>query len=310
VFATLYFGSPIPQSLVAKSAASAQAGRWALLRPGTMREALDYFAGWLPFPPGDGLALAACGLGLVLIGFGIARLRSLGLTPAMKLLIAFPVAFAITYYLGRAPHAFPWYGLPVTWAVLVLCAIGLGALFERARSFRRALALGTAAAFAVLAIAWVREIAHTYRYEKEFQANEIATRKAVGLWLDRNAAPDATVAMEAIGYQGTYAHRRVIDLAGLISPRVTALMREGPTPARAFARIVHELAPDYIVLRSFEVDRNRNRNGGPFFETARAESVFHRAYGDRLRVTAPFAALWGGGARLTVYARRANMERQ
>jgi hypothetical protein len=75
-------------------------------------------------------------------------------------------------------------------------------------------------------------------------------------------------------------------------------------------RIVQELAPDYIVLRSFEVDRNRNRNGGPFFETApRRNPSFIARTATVLRVTAPFETLWGGGHDDRLFP-RANMERQ
>ena len=221
-----------------------------------MKEALDYFAGWLPFPTGRGLALVACALGLVLLGFGIARLRALGLTTAMRVLIGFPVAFAIAYYLGRAPHAFPWYGVPVTWALLVLCAIGLGTLFERSGRFP-ARALAPVAVAAVLAIAGTRDCCIVTRRN----SGERDCTQSGRVVADRNAA-GTRLSRWAIGYQGR-THPGVDPPGCLLR---VALMREGPTPARAFERIVQARA-GLLVLRSFEVDRNRAATG-PFFETA------------------------------------------
>ena len=51
------------------------------------------------------------------------------------------------------------------------------------------------------------------------QRFEEAVRRPVGEWLRDHAPAEATVAMKAIGYQGYYANRHVVDLAGPWSVR-------------------------------------------------------------------------------------------
>ena len=137
---------------------------------------------------------------------------------------------------------------------------------------------------------------------KASQQNE-RMRQQVGDWLRTQTPADATVAMEAIGYQGFYAERRVIDLAGLVSPAVVAIHQASATHGEAFARILSELQPDYIVLRSFEVDRNRDFHGGPLFDTEAQRQTFLGEYVEAQRFSAPRPDVWGELARVTIYAR-------
>jgi hypothetical protein len=111
--------------------------------------------------------------------------------------------------------------------------------------------------------------------------------------------------MEAIGYQGFYSDRRVIDLAGLVSPAVVAIHRASASHAGAFSRILTQLQPDYIVLRSFEVDRNRDFHGGPLFETAGQRAAFDSRYREAHRFSAAVPEAWGDLSYVTVYQRTA-----
>ncbi len=309
VYATVTFGSPVPASVTAKSVLVGAPDALRLMRPTTLRTYAPWIAGWLPFPWAGAATLVpfAFGLGVVIVGW--IRLVRSGVRPAAWVLAAFPPAFAAVLYAGQAPRGFPWYGLPATWALLALFAIGAEAAARwiarrtPGGSWRIAQAGGFAAAI-VLIGAWGAEVVRTVRYEKTFQENETATRRAIGHWIDAHARPDASVAMEAIGYQGTYARRRVIDLAGLVTPEVTRFRRTSASNAEVYRRTFDAFRPDYIVLRSFEVDHNRHRDGGPLFESAAAESSFHERYAEALRMRAPHPEIWGGGAALTVYQLR------
>jgi hypothetical protein len=143
-------------------------------------------------------------------------------------------------------------------------------------------------ALAVLAYAqWMaRPSLHGLRIA---QANEDGLRKGLGLWLRDNTPPDASVAMEAIGYQGYYSQRRVIDLVGLISPNTVSYMRRTADNAQVFAWICENDKPDYIVLRSFEIDTNRYFKGGPVFSTPEQAARFDATYREVARFTAPYA---------------------
>src|SRR4029450_3610282 len=98
--------------------------------------------------------------------------------------------------------------------------------------------------------------------------------------------------MEAIGYQGYFSERRVLDLAGLVSPEVVALYRRNAAGAAAFHAVLQEMKPDYLVLRSFEVDENRHFHGGPLFSTNVQRDYFHEHYEEVDRFQAP-DPLWG-----------------
>ena len=106
VFATLYFGSPVPQSLVAKSVTAGAGNPLVLLKPSTVRDAWTAFADWMPFPPDGGFSPFEFALGFVLVALGVRSLLSRSPRPAMVVLISFPALFALAYYLGRAPHGF------------------------------------------------------------------------------------------------------------------------------------------------------------------------------------------------------------
>jgi hypothetical protein len=150
--------------------------------------------------------------------------------------------------------------------------------------------------------------AHSLRSSADWhwrnQRNEWQVRKAAGIWLRDNTNQDATVLMEAIGYQGTFSGRRVIDLAGLITPRVVELQRESRSNAEAFAKIVGEFAPDYIVLRTTEVEQNQHFHGGVLFQTPEAAEVFHAVYHPVATYQAPYPDIWFTASSVTIYSRR------
>jgi hypothetical protein len=73
----------------------------------------------------------------------------------------------------------------------------------------------------------------------------------MGLWLKANAAPDATVLLEPIGYIGYYSELWVFDEVGLVTPRVTDLKRHGISGDQYFAY----LGPDYAILHCDETVR-------------------------------------------------------
>jgi hypothetical protein len=136
-----------------------------------------------------------------------------------------------------------------------------------------------------------------------YQRAEDALRKPLGEWLAAHTPKHATVAMEAIGYQGYYSRRRTIDLAGLVSPAVLRAHREHDSNAEAFAAVLAELRPDYLVLRSYEVDENRSFHGGPLFAHAQARADFDARYRELRRFELAQPHRWGELGRLTLYER-------
>lgn len=299
LFAFAYFGSPLPHSVIAKRAIG---------RPVDIASArhVEAFAAWaLPFlgassPFGwpAGLLFAAAG--------ALARARrSLTWT-----LAAFPWLFCAILYAGAAPLYFDWYLAPAAYAALLAGALGLWVCGRWVKLAGRRMGLPDgpmrlAAGAIVLAffVSWGQADRAVAGLQRAYQINEDGTRRAIGNWLASETPAGATVAMEAVGYQGYFSKRRIIDLAGLTSPDVVRIRRASWSNAEAFHRILRDLKPGYLVLRSLEVEKNRHFHGGPLFETAQHASYFESHYRKVAAFTAPIPQIWADTASVSIYER-------
>lgn len=300
---TAYFGSPVPHSVVAKRT----------IGPGSA-ETLSWYQvqGWLNWiigasgvnPFGGRIERVAIWPWLGLIGIGAMLVLRRSSTRVLWPLVAFPPALALAFLVTQAPH-FLWYLIPYTACLCVLGGIGLAHLCEARWPAGR---VHVRVAIFAVALLQIAAFAHAMRSTTDWhwrnQRNEREVRQAIGEWLNVHTRPDATVLMEAIGYQGTISGRRVIDLAGLISPRVVELQRQSRSNGDAFVRILKEFAPDYVVLRSIEVRENQHFHGGKLFESQRDADAFHAAYQAAVTYTAPHPEIWMTGSSVTVYSRR------
>lgn len=300
VFAWRYFGSVVPHTVVAKQAIGFGPGSVKYL-PWLLNSLGVSFLGDLtPVEYAVWTLFVAAGLGAILADPARRRFWPLAVYPA---------AFGIALWLGRAP-AFEWYVVPVTWCGLVVGALGslewrrMLEAYGAQRGWRRWVPqVIFAGAWIVVALGVAGRDVGAFAYHRANQENEDATRRRIGEWLRDHSKPGATVAMEAIGYEGTFSRRRVIDLAGVVSPEVVRIQRESRTNAQAFERVLDRFRPEFLVLRSYEVDRNRHQHGGPLFETQAARDSFTAHYREVLRVTAPHAEQWGDNAQLAVFER-------
>ena len=304
LFAVTYFGSVLPHSVTAK-----QIIRFYPPKPTTPLAAITAFLGWFSSPSGFGMSRAMFVLCAGLLCFGAWKtIRDASTRAVGTLLLAFSPLFAVFLWFGDAPH-FDWYPVPALWANLVLCVIGVEAtaaiLVNRLRpvawsaAVRPVLFVGLVGSY----VAWQGFGPVEWHYK--FQANEIGADQALGLWLRRNAPVGSVVAMEAIGYQGFYSQRKVVDLAGLVSPTVVELRRESRSNAEVFQKVVTQLRPDYIVLRSSEIEKNRHFHGGPLFENDQQKRLFFGCYREVKRFRAPYPEVWGDFAERSIFERAA-----
>jgi len=303
--ATWYYGSPIPHSIIAKRAIGSPGIEtlfWSLAR---LRAEGSW---WLRVSD----AWPTTFLGL-LAWLGAARcLAGLRANEAAVVLVGFPLAYIGVFLFGKAPR-FPWYVAPPMLCTTALAALGVAFLRERVAAyvpaFSRRVVLPAMSTVLVAAIAL--PVAGRVRREFERGLNsqrfEEAVRRPVGEWLRDHTPAEATVAMEAIGYQGYYANRHVVDLAGLVSPEAVRLRRSSRTNGEAFVRILRDLRPDYVVLRSGEVEENVHFHGGMLFPTPGDRDFFLRQYRERARFDA--SARHGLNARITIYGRQSERRR-
>lgn len=119
------------------------------------------------------------------------------------------------------------------------------------RRARLAIVAGTALALIVIAqniVVWQRVVRPQV---ESFSAGMHDSLIPWGRWFDLHAPPDAVVAAPDIGALGYYGQRRVVDLAGLVTPEMIPILRELP-PEEAVARFAFARfsRPDFLVDRA------------------------------------------------------------
>jgi hypothetical protein len=246
LFTRFYFGTFWPQTLSAKAAGSSTL---AFHADNTWRQARLIAAT-------DGALL------LVLIAallFGGARVWARRV-PAQRLL---PWAWVIglpALYLARGVPVISRYVLPLL-PVLAWLAWRLAERWWLGREpsparIRRASWLGAALAIVVvvqnLVVYRTVVLPHIHSFTPGLQTSLIRW----GRWFEANTTSDAVIATPDIGAIGFYARRRVVDLAGLVTPAmVPLLVREAQEEVVAAFRFAAFSRPDYLIDRDEVPDR-------------------------------------------------------
>ena len=231
IFATLYFGAPLPVTLATKHAQAQLLGSsaFATAWPQLLR---DYFS--------EGRYIAAgllAGLGLI---WSLIRKR------AAWLLLGWMAAYAAAYSLLGVSNYF-WYYAPLMAGAVVLMGLGWDAIL-RAVSHLIPSRAHTLLGFSGMLIIAIPFLARLPQVPTRFADRRLALYTAVGTWLRQNTPPTAAVAMLEVGIIGYHAQRPIIDFAGLIQPETVAHMRPGTTYQELATWVVDHYQPDYIVL--------------------------------------------------------------
>ena len=250
-----YYGTPVPHTVIAKSAympAVDYAGL--LLLPGQsfagksmlvdlFLPAYWNFGGWPPFL--KHLAHALSGIAAFAWLF-----PAISVTARRASLALFGGMFYICSIL-----LFPWYVPPWTALAIIALAFLLDDTHRAARALgRQGVALAcraTAVTLVVLQFALFAAVAWQMRVEQTLVENGV--RRSVGEWLRQNAGRHDTVFLEPLGYIGYFSRLKTHDIPGLSSPEVVAVVRTG---ARRYADIIARLKPDWVVLRPAEAARS------------------------------------------------------
>jgi hypothetical protein len=207
LLAALYFGSPLPNTLGAKTdMAEATANSWSGLR--------FWLRAFVPISRHFG---GEWRMVLITGAAGLWPLASRTGRPGM-LLALFGLGIAILYPLLGVPF-FSWYILPCLIAALYGVASFAGALGDALAPkmppvlSSRVIAVITFAALAVTTVqtSWwfFREAAPTPRVQIYQRGAE---------WIKEHSKPDASIAYVEIGVIGYYSERPILDLMGLVTP--------------------------------------------------------------------------------------------
>ncbi len=246
VFASLRFGSPIPDTVSAKWVAYHTVG----LQP-VLTRVQTLFSWLMPvslltLSPQVVLWVAGITLLFALIGI-LAYRRELWLLvlPAFCVeeivrLIAMGATFEGRYF------------VPLFWALLILCGLGVGTVWDYLfQNWKRKNIAGfSAIAVYVCVSLWFSVQMAQLERNTQLYVYE-ASLKQIGIWLKENTPVSSTVLLEPLGYAGYYADRYMIDEVGLISPQVVDWKSAGYSTDQ----VISFLDPDYVVLHCDDVLR-------------------------------------------------------
>lgn len=261
-WAWIYYGSPVPHTVIAKSSisgAKSLAGLLDTLLQAPWNTATGHSTAGDAFLPAYSVAggwpgwlLATARVAGIAAGFVWLNPRLDTMTRASS--VAF-LGFQI--YLSYFPYfPFPWYLPPA--ALLAYLAFG-GALTHVIESDgtrpRRSLWIqGFAWSGAVLGLGiqlWiVGNEARRMRLMQELI--DEGNRLRIGRWLSGNAAPGDSVFLEPLGYIGFTSGLKMLDWPGLAS---TEVVNARATVGPAWSAIIRYLKPDWLVLRPREVEQ-------------------------------------------------------
>jgi hypothetical protein len=315
LFATWYYGSAVPHSLIAKRAWMAAAGA-----PFYLDRVVEFMRSLILLREGvfDALFTPPYAATFRLLEPALLVSRALG---AMACFVwIFPrVGFAgraaslaclgqLFYLSAFTPLVYPWYVPGATWLALTALAFGFDALR------RHLAALGVSAKWirdgSLLAVAGMLAYvllqtaitAHQFRFAQ--QAIEEGQRRQIGEWLKAHAAsPHETVFLECAGYIGFFSGLKLYDYPGMTSPEMVSTRMT--LRSEEFLPLVKALRPDWLVLRPEPGELNGMWNADSVF--LKRHYVVMKAFdvGDAINRESfkPFERLFRHDARFVVAKR-------
>lgn len=241
LFSTAYFGSPLPQSVVAKSAVYPTAlniSWFDSLDSMTYHVFIGRFYHRL-------LSLPFVILGL----WKVIQLRS----NAVLLLSSYAIAYFFAFVLSRT-FIHEWYLAPLYLIFITLSGIGAGLILFRSLSFLSRSILIKRFLFAgiVVLLTISNSLIALNRIDDDYPADRVLYE--IGMLLKERATPGAGVLLEPIGYVGYYSQLRIYDALGLVSPEAVTYFKEHGSSDYMVAWAL-DRAPEFAVLRPPELFR-------------------------------------------------------
>jgi hypothetical protein len=254
-----YYGSPVPQSVVAKSSLYGTPGPW------QGRHWWEWLVpGFLGRVPGATEGVHMFLMAVVLAPAAMAGARALW--PARNGALARIILACLAVWIGYSAV-----GVAYFWWYLVVPLAGIGALAAvglphvvRGRGIYAGLAL------MVVSIWTIAPSLYLGRAQNEYTGFAEA-----GGFLRQNSRPGQKVMLEPIGMIGWRAPLVVVDEIGLVSPGVARRRLGGPG---WYADVAARERPDWLVVRSgFAQDTSAFAGiGAPFRSSAERDSLFAR----------------------------------
>lgn len=250
-FATFYYGSPVPNTIVAKSLSfryGLSSTPWEFMWLFTVRSWRDYVPFKEFFPsinaPLPDLVLKIIGLTVLLffvVGLLVSAKRRNALFIGGIAIISFEV-YRSTMVMNSY---FMWYLPPFLALAFLVAAYGIS---ELAVKMPRLAIAGSLA----LALAYTIHLPFSMPLDKEVQEKiEIGVRAKTGSMLNAMTTDKDTVVLEPLGFIGWMAFNKTIyDFPGLGSKVVVRAIKNMAAPS--LAGLIDALQPTYVVVRPHE----------------------------------------------------------
>jgi hypothetical protein len=254
-----YYGSPVPQTILAKAGLTPEGFSFARVALSPLRclvenTALDGLSAPAYFYAGDWPRdiMDVCRV----LARGAAFLWLVPSLPRPARAASFAVLIGGVYLHQIMPY--PWYFAP--WTLLSACAWAgvLETTGRHARPWVRSAGRIGLTIVATLTLSLLVASACTARQQQKIVEEQ--GRHRLGLWLKEKAGPADTVFLESLGYMGYFSQLKMLDFPGLCAPEVSRLVHSGK---RSYAEIIGTLQPDWVIIRPSEYyDQHLNENGG------------------------------------------------
>lgn len=268
IFTTAYYGSPLPNTIMAKGLGytkwwekvevvdffAIKRHTWLILSEQLHVHLGPMFAGHgaslhLFFTNGPESPIANLMFFFAVVGtLVIAFKRQWVLWPLVAVVVVYSV-----YYIYLVPVIFGWYKMPYIATLLVLCLRGIQSITSwiRSQTWRTRLETGYAVVYLGLFISVLPISFYTERMIQHHIENDV--RMEAGLYIKEHIQPDEAVGCEPLGYMGYYSGANIYDWPGLASRTVVAWSEQQPPERRSLENMCKDLQPEYLFFRDMEV---------------------------------------------------------
>ena len=259
IFAWMYYGSPVPHTITAKSIYAIQVDKHPIyVLSGLINYAPSTFSKiFLPVNAELGgwsywIRLFAFFAGLFsTIYWLLPHKDRLG-----KYLSLF--FFFILMYLNLVSTIgviFSWYLTAIETLGIIILSRGIFYFFHII--FKReeiALPVSVAVNILILIAFTTMLFSTTLQMKVQQEVVENGQRMKIGQWLKEHADPGDSVFLEPLGYIGYFSGLKMYDFPGLVSPETVRVCKENNT--RNWGVIVEDLQPNWLVLREINLNEN------------------------------------------------------
>ena len=246
VFATLYFGSPIPNTLTAKAG---EIGLLQYMREAAIRQMWSFYSPVFLFVPAWRVppVVVALSTAALLAPLALAGRRLFARNLVVAQAVAFPLSLWLGYSIIGASPNFAWYLVPAAYFLALGALLAWGGVVEA----RRLVVVRCLLAVALLAVT-VAALPVKLRAQAEslqgsaFYRGRNEVYRTLARWIRDRDLADLTVLMDEPGCFAYHSGSPVIDAAGLIT---RGIYFTGPAERRTPGNVIIETyQPDLIIM--------------------------------------------------------------